>query len=71
MSTEAWPQAQWPQYIGTRWWHRKGGEYEVLCVALREADLSPQVVYKSLATGDAYIRPLAEFCDGRFTLMTP
>jgi hypothetical protein len=60
------PQAQWPHYIGTRWRHRKGGEYEVLCIALLEIDLSPHVVYKSLATGVAYIRPLAEFSDGRF-----
>ena len=69
MSTEAWPQAQWSQYVGTRWRHRKGGEYEVLCVALREADLSPQVVYESRETGVTYIRPLAEFCDGRFARM--
>ena len=53
--------------VGTRWRHVKGGVYEVLLVALREADMSLQVVYRSDATGIAFIRPLPEFMDGRFT----
>jgi len=47
--------------------HHKGGEYFVIGVSRREADLSPEVVYRSLATGHLWNRPHAEFMDGRFT----
>jgi hypothetical protein len=36
--------------------------YEILCVCLREADLVPMVVYRSIrASGDSWCRPLEEF----------
>lgn len=55
---------------GTRWRHRKGGEYTVIAVARIEADLSPVIVYRSDADGRSWVRPLAEFEDGRFTQIT-
>jgi len=65
---------------GSIWRHRKGGVYRVVCCAIREADLVPVVVYRSeLPLGEAFdkmrdwhvtwTRPLAEFRDGRFTLV--
>lgn len=53
--------------FGTRWRHRKGGEYVVIAVGRIEADLSPVVVYQSEKDGHVWVRPLAEFEDGRFT----
>lgn len=53
-------------HAGTRWRHFKGGDYEILLIALRESDKSPQVIYRSNATGIVFVRPLAEFMDGRF-----
>lgn len=47
-----------PPLPGTRWRHFKGGVYEVLVVAIAEASLEPQVVYKSLQTDDYWTRPL-------------
>lgn len=50
------------------WLHVKSGNYyTILDFALREADLQPQVVYRrSDGTGPSFIRPCAEFFDGRF-----
>lgn len=53
--------------VGTRWRHRNGGDYVVIAVARIEADLSPVVVYQSDRGADVWVRPLAEFEDGRFT----
>jgi len=45
--------------------HKKtDGVYRVGCIAQMEADLTPVVVYAKDAV--VWIRPLAEFCDGRF-----
>jgi hypothetical protein len=66
--------------IGSVWRHRKGGAYVIVCSAVREADLVPVVVYrdeypqgrlfdKKLTI--CWTRPLAEFADGRFTLVRP
>jgi len=49
---------------GSRWIHRKGGEYVVVCLAVREDDLSDVVVYK--AGNITGVRLLSQFLDGRF-----
>lgn len=47
--------------------HKKSGRlYEVMCNATRESDGVMMVVYRSIATGDRWVRPAAEFNDGRF-----
>lgn len=46
--------------------HRKGGLYRVIARGSLEADLTPAVVYDD-AEGRVWIRPAAEFDDGRFT----
>ncbi|MBS7790256.1 DUF1653 domain-containing protein [Roseococcus sp. SDR] len=46
--------------------HRKGGLYRVIARGSVEADLTPAVVYDD-AEGTVWIRPAAEFDDGRFT----
>lgn len=38
----------------------------MLCNATRESDGVLMVVYKSIATGDRWVRPADEFNDGRF-----
>lgn len=46
---------------------KSGGKYNVVCVAKVEATREAAVVYRSLSDSDSvWIRPLAEFCDGRF-----
>lgn len=52
---------------GSLWKHRKGGYYEVLAVGRIEADLAPVVIYQSKIDRHVWVRPLAEFEDGRFT----
>ncbi len=52
---------------GFVWRHKKrGGLYRIETLALRESDLSPEVVYRS-EDGTALTRPAAEFFDGRFS----
>lgn len=53
--------------IGSVWQHRKGGMYEVVTNARIEATLEAAVVYRDMDVGMTWIRPLAEFIDGRFT----
>ena len=50
---------------GSLWVHRKGGVYRVVCTAVIEATLTAAVVYEG--NGLRWVRPLAEFLDGRFT----
>lgn len=45
--------------------HRKGGLYRVLGQGVLEADRSAVVLYDDLE-GTIWVRPLAEFEDGRF-----
>ena len=46
--------------------HKKtGGEYAVICRAVMEATHEPLVVYVGI-TGTYWVRPAAEFDDGRF-----
>ena len=49
--------------------HRKGGLYRVLGHGTWEADRSPAVIYDD-ADGTVWIRPTAEFEDGRFEALT-
>jgi hypothetical protein len=53
-------------YPGMEVKHRTGGHYTVVCAATIEATLEPAVVYRSAKDHAVWIRPLAEFCDGRF-----
>jgi hypothetical protein len=46
--------------------HRKGGMYQVIAQAEREADLALMVVYRD-RLGRTWVRPRHEFFDGRFT----
>jgi hypothetical protein len=41
--------------------HYKGGIYEFLHEATMEADLTPVVVYRALANGTVWVRPLSVF----------
>jgi hypothetical protein len=52
--------------INSRWKHRKGGIYSVVSNARIEATLEAAVVYRDEVTGMTWVRPLAEFVDGRF-----
>ncbi|MFO0271332.1 MAG: DUF1653 domain-containing protein [Gemmatimonadota bacterium] len=47
--------------------HYKGGIYRVLHRGEIEADLTPAVIYQAIDTGRVWVRPAAEFDDGRFT----
>lgn len=50
--------------------HKKtGGIYAVICNAARESDGVLMIVYRNVVTGDRWIRPAAEFNDGRFEAM--
>ncbi|MEM9011565.1 MAG: DUF1653 domain-containing protein [Pseudomonadota bacterium] len=51
---------------GSVWRHRKGGLYRIECIALKEADLSLEVVYRARRGGAVYTRPFQDFMDGRF-----
>jgi hypothetical protein len=46
--------------------HKKGGFYRVIAEGLLEADRSDVVIYDD-AQGQVWVRPAAEFWDGRFT----
>lgn len=47
----------------TIWGHHRGGLYEVLAVAVDEAQLSLHVVYRSIEKGYVWIRPLHVFLE--------
>lgn len=48
--------------------HYKGGRYNIVCLARRESDLEPMVVYVSVSGGDKYVRTLKEFNE-KFTML--
>lgn len=49
------------------WEHRKtGNRYRIVELAIREEDLCPVVVYKSVDGHGTWVRPVAQFFDGRF-----
>lgn len=54
---------------GSVWVHRKGGEYTVVCTAVREDDLSDVVVYKG--GNITWVRLMSQFLDGRFQPKVP
>lgn len=43
--------------------HLKGGIYRVVCEGRHSEDLSPMVVYTSLAGGEVWVRPAAEWTE--------
>lgn len=54
-------------YAGMEVRHVKtGGHYVVLCEATIEATMVKAVVYKAVRDGTTWVRPVSEFCDGRF-----
>jgi len=67
MTTDDLPPLPAAPVPGGRWRHRTGGVYEVVCVGYLESDLSGVVVYRADSGGVAWVRPVAEFMDGRFT----
>ncbi|EFO31625.1 hypothetical protein TRICHSKD4_1830 [Roseibium sp. TrichSKD4] len=53
--------------IESHWKHvKRGTEYWVQAVALREEDREPVVIYRDCHTGTCWVRPTNEFLDGRF-----
>lgn len=56
--------------LGATYRHtNSGGDYEVLYVAKHETTLELVVVYRNLMTQEVWVRPLVQFCDGRFELL--
>jgi hypothetical protein len=56
--------------LQSTWRHRSGGLYVVVAHCVLEADLTPAVGYVAADAGAGaalWVRPLAEFTDGRFT----
>ena len=49
---------------------RTGGLYRIVCIAAVEATLETVVVYRSDQDGQTWTRPLGEFMDGRFELLS-
>ena len=47
---------------GQRWKHFRGGIYEIVCIAARESDQQPMVVYREGSYNSTiWTRPLVEF----------
>ena len=54
-------------YPGMEVRHVKSGrDYTVVCEATIEATMTKAVVHRSALEHGVWVRPLAEFCDGRF-----
>ena len=54
--------------VGSRWLHRKGGEYVVVGHCLLEATVTPAILYSHDDPGSPFwARAASEFLDGRFT----
>ena len=51
--------------------HRKGGLYRLIARGRIEATLEPCAIYEGVGTGLVWVRPEAEFEDGRFTRLVP
>lgn len=56
-----------PFGIGDLVQHRHGGIYRVVDRVTIERNLTPAYVYRDIKTGMAWVRPLSEMLDGRFT----
>lgn len=55
--------------IGAYYRHKKsGGTYQIIMFATIEATMTPAVVYGARSKDGPvrWVRPVAEFCDGRF-----
>lgn len=50
--------------IGAIYMHYKGGKYEVITLANHHETGEALVIYKSVAFGGVYARPLSEWYDG-------
>ena len=58
--------------IGSKYKHRNGGEYEVIMFTNEQsgnARYIPTVVYKTIANGNTWSRPISDW-DRSFTLLT-
>lgn len=54
--------------IGSRWRHlKRGTTYRVQGGCIIEATMQTAVIYVAEADGTTWVRPLAEFMDGRFS----
>jgi hypothetical protein len=54
-------------YAGMEVRHVKSGrDYVVVCEAVIEATMTDAVVYRSVDGDKVWVRPMREFCDGRF-----
>lgn len=49
---------------------KTGGLYRIVCIASVEATLELVVVYQSQQDGRWWTRPMEEFMDGRFEMVT-
>lgn len=50
--------------------NKTGGVYEAICNAHMEETGDLMVVYRNIETGERWIRPAAQFNDGRFTRLS-
>lgn len=62
--------------VGSIWRHLKSGHtYRVIACGLIENDLTPSVIYTNLnpdsdpLSAANWVRPMVDFCDGRFALI--
>lgn len=58
-----------PTQYGVYFTHRKGGVYKVIATGMIEATLTPCVIYQNMKGGAVWVRPYAEFNDGRFVCL--
>lgn len=63
--------------IGTRWLHKKRGTKYIIsaqakmqCSSNLDLDYMNVIVYVSMDSSDCWVRPAAEFFDGRFERIT-
>jgi hypothetical protein len=57
--------------IGSRWLHlKRGTSYEVISLCTIEASEEVGVVYRAEISGATWVRPVSEFMDGRFHLIS-
>lgn len=47
--------------VGDRWQHNRGGLYRIVAIGYLEADVTPHVVYQSLADQTVWVRSLEDF----------
>ena len=50
---------------------KSGGIYRKLGEGRIEADLTPCTIYQNVYSGEIWVRPTAEFNDGRFRKLLP